>query len=143
MTRSTSIAASVKSYRSIQSTEDDWNIETLREMTDVVREALQLRSALGAHVETLSEILKALLFDEHTKRFAVSLDLIALTYLDKTLDAIVSETTKNMAEPSIQEIFSRATSLRHKWQQRFKEKYFDCPASLDTSNFDFGQVLLD
>jgi hypothetical protein len=63
MTRSTSIAASVESYRSVQSTEDDWNIETLREMTDVVREALQLGSLPSAPLEILSEILKALLFD--------------------------------------------------------------------------------
>jgi hypothetical protein len=124
MTRSTSIAASVESYRSVRSTDEDWNLETLRELTDVLREALQLGSPPSANLEILSEILKAFLFDEQSKSTAVGLDLIAMTYFDKTLDAILSQTTKNMAisEASSQEIFSRATSLQHKWQQRFKEE---------------------
>jgi hypothetical protein len=124
ITRSASVAASMQSFKSVESTNDDWNIDTLREMTDVVREAVPLGSIASAHLEILSEILKALLMDEQACSSAVSLEVVALTYLDKTLDAILAQTTKNiaLAEPSIQEVFSRATSLQHRWQQRFKER---------------------
>lgn len=96
-------------------------------MTDVVREALQLGSIPEAHLEILSEILKAFLIDEQACSTAVSLEMVALTYFDKTLDAILAQITKTIAvaEPSIQEIFSRTTSLQHKWQQRFKERSGD------------------
>jgi hypothetical protein len=114
----------MQSYRSYDCAEDDWNIETLREMTDLVREALPLGSIPSASVETLSEILKALLIDEQGLSNTVGLDTVALTYFDKTLDAILSQTTRNtaLAEPGIQELFLRATSLQHRWQQRFKER---------------------
>ncbi|KAE9374716.1 hypothetical protein N431DRAFT_405640 [Stipitochalara longipes BDJ] len=126
MTRSASVAASIQSFRSAEYMNDEWDTETLREMTDVVREALQLGSIPSANLEILSEILKALLIDEQNQSTAVGIDVIALTYFDKTLDAILSHTNQNIAiaEASIQEIFSRATSLQHKWQQRFKERYF-------------------
>jgi hypothetical protein len=114
----------MRSYRSVEYTDDDWNFETLREMTDLVREALPLGSIPSASLEILSEILKALLIDEQGQINAVDLDMVALTYFDKTLDTILSQTTKNIAaaEPSVQELFSRATSLQHRWQQRFKER---------------------
>lgn len=127
-------------------TNDDWNADTLREMTDVVREALQLGPIPGAHLEVLSEILKALLIDELNQSTAVSLELIALTYFDKTLDAILSQTTKNIviADPTVQEIFSCATSLQHRWQQRFKEKWvLIVPQGMEHLNTDLEQVLLD
>jgi hypothetical protein len=114
----------MQSYRSNDCAEDDWNIETLREMTDLVREALPLGPIPSASVETLSEILKALLIDEQRLSNTVGLDTVALTYFDKTLDAILSQTTRNtaLADPGTQELFLRATSLQHRWQQRFKER---------------------
>jgi hypothetical protein len=123
VTRSASIAASVQSFKSTDFANDEWNTETLREMTDVVREALQSGSIPSVHLEILSEILKALLIDEQSQSTAVGIDLIALTYFDKTLDAILSHTSRNIAiaEPRSQEVFLRATSLQHKWQQRLKE----------------------
>ncbi|PMD43587.1 hypothetical protein L207DRAFT_564238 [Hyaloscypha variabilis F] len=126
VTRSASIAASVQSFKSTDFANDEWNTETLREMTDVVREALQSGSIPSVHLEILSEILKALLIDEQSQSTAVGIDLIALTYFDKTLDAILSHTSRNIAiaEPRSQEVFLRATSLQHKWQQRLKERYF-------------------
>lgn len=93
-------------------------------MTDLVREALPLGSIPSASVETLSEILKALLIDEQGLSNTVGLDTVALTYFDKALDAILSQTTRTtaFADPVIQELFLRATSLQHRWQQRFKER---------------------
>jgi len=125
VTRSASIAASVQSFKSTDFANDEWNTETLREMTDVVREALQSGSIPIVHLEILSEILKALLIDEQSQSTAVGIDLIALTYFDKTVDAILSHTSRNIAiaEPRSQEVFLRATSLQHKWQQRLKERY--------------------
>ncbi len=125
MTRSASVAASIQSFKPTDFANDEWNIETLREMTDVVREALQSGYIPSAHLEILSEILKALLIDEQNQSTAVGIDLIALTYFDKTLDAILSHTNRNIAipEPRIQEVCSWATSLQHKWQQRLKERY--------------------
>jgi len=125
MTRTVSFAASIQSFKSAELTNDEWNTETLREMTDVIREAVELGSIPSTHLDILSEILRALLIDELSQVTAVSIDLIALTYFDKTLDAILSHAARNIAiaDPSIQGILSRATSLQHKWQQRFKERY--------------------
>jgi hypothetical protein len=123
ITRSASVEGSIRSFRSVDDLGDDWNIDTLREMADVVREALRMGSIPIGEVEILSEILTVLLIDEQAMYNAVDLNLIALTYFDKLLEAIISKTTKD-TDPRLQAIHTRATSLQHRWQQRFKEKYF-------------------
>jgi hypothetical protein len=125
MTRSVSVTgSSIQSFRSVDDL-DEWNIETLRDMTDVVREALRMGSIPNAETEILSEILTAFLVDEQTMQSAVDINLIALTYFDKLLDAIINHISQDIAEeePRLLEIQSRARSLQHRWQQRFKEKY--------------------
>lgn len=126
ITRSASVEGSVRSFRSIDVLGDEWNIDTLREMTDVVREALRTGFIPTGEMEILCEILTVLLIDEQAMHNAVSLNCIALTYFDKALEAIMSKSTKDIAadEPRYQEIHAKATSLQHRWQQRFKERYF-------------------
>ncbi len=93
-------------------------------MTDIVREALPLGSIPSGSVETLSEILKALLIDEQGLSNTVGLNTVALTYFDKTLDVILSQIPRSTAfsDLGMQELFLRATSLQYRWQQRFKER---------------------
>jgi hypothetical protein len=126
ITRSASVEGSVRSFRSVDDLGDDWNVETLREMTDVVREALRTGFIPKGEMEILSEILTVLLIDEQAMHNAVDLNCIALTYFDKVLEAIMSKSAKDIAaeEPHYQEIHAKATSLQHRWQQRFKERYF-------------------
>jgi hypothetical protein len=102
---------------------DEWNIETLREMTDVVREALRTGSIPSAEMEILTEILAVLFNDELSMNNMVDIHLIALTYFDKLLDAIMTHIPQDVTmEEGLPDIQSRATSLQLKWKQRLKEK---------------------
>jgi hypothetical protein len=100
-------------------------------MTDVVREALRAGSIPSAEMEILTEILTVLFNDELSMNNMVDIHLIALTYFDKLLDAIIAHIPQESTmEEVLLDVQSRATSLQHKWQQRFKEKWaFECLSS--------------
>jgi chemotaxis regulatin CheY-phosphate phosphatase CheZ len=95
-------------------------------MTDAVRQALRKGSIPNGELEILAEILTVLLIDEQAVQNAVDLNCIALTYFDRLLEAIISRTSKEIAanEPQFEEIHAKAATLQHRWQQRFKERYF-------------------
>ena len=93
-------------------------------MTDAVREALKGGSIPENAMDTLFELLRAVLVDEEGTK-PVDLKLVALSYFDKLLDAIVmSPKSRNIEKTDrlFKDIYGKATALQHKWQQRFKEK---------------------
>ena len=130
ITRSVSIQGSVRSSKSYEELDEEWNAETLFEMTNVVREALKYLRIPNAESEALANILKYMLIDEQTPT-EVSLKLISYCRLDKLLedlhsfrDRMIKENRDSEIGQRFDEVLGRASSLEYKWQQRFKTAYF-------------------
>jgi len=124
-TRSASVEGSIHSFRPLEDLGEEWNVETLRDMTDVVRDALNRGSFPTQEMEVLSEILRVFLIDEQSTQRAPDLSIIIESRVDKCIEAINKTNSSIMADaPRFHEILMRASSLQHKWQARFKDKYF-------------------
>lgn len=113
------------SFRSGDDTGEEWNMDTFLEMTNTVREALKTGFIPSAEAEIISELLSVLLADEKAQQNLVDLDLVMQTHLDKFLEDVVKVKDEFAQESRFREIITRANSLQRKWQQRFKEEYFE------------------
>jgi hypothetical protein len=118
---------STKSYEELG---EEWNAETLLEMTNMVREALKFGRMPNLEKEALADILRFMLIDEQTPR-EVPLKLIFYSRLDKLLedlhsfkDRMIKENRDSEIDLRFNEVLSRASSLEYKWQQRFRTAYF-------------------
>lgn len=95
----------------------------LLELSDTARATLKISSIPGKDLETLDTILEVMLADELSSQ-ATELSVIARSRFDKLIEELVTDKKHLTGSPRLADIISKASSLQHKWQQRFKAAYF-------------------
>jgi deoxyadenosine/deoxycytidine kinase len=106
---------------------DGWDAATLLEFSDALRQVLR-ESAIPEHkLSDLDALLGLMLADERSSDRAIDLSIIVHARWDKLLEDLLNY-KKKFEDPNsddqIQELVAKASSLEHRWQQRFKIEYF-------------------
>jgi hypothetical protein len=105
---------------------DGWDATTLLEFSDALRQVLR-ESAIPEHkLSDLDALLGLMLADERSSDRAVDLGVIVHARWDKLLEDLLNyQMLENSnSDDQIQELVAKASSLEHRWQQRFKTEYF-------------------
>lgn len=93
-------------------------------MTDEARESLQKGTLSPMMMETVSDILEALIFEESTPR-AAEFDIILKSHLDKLLEDLITAppSHSNPGRNVFTDLVSKAKCLHNRWLKRFQSRY--------------------
>ncbi|KAH7321648.1 hypothetical protein BKA65DRAFT_540825 [Rhexocercosporidium sp. MPI-PUGE-AT-0058] len=120
---------SIKSIRSFGSSlgdDGDWDFDSLLDMTNEVRVALNTKGIVPtSNIEELSLLLDALLRDELSPRPSTEIDLVIQTRFDQLLKEILGSSKTMCIDRDQEAIFIKSRSLKRKWERRFKGVYFN------------------
>ena len=124
ITRSVSQDGSVIAIDDGQSS-DGWDPTTLLEFSDALRQVLHEFTIPGNKLKDLDALLGLMLSDERHIDRAVDLNVIVHAHWDKLLHDLLSYQGRlEQSDDQLKELLSKASSLEHRWQQRFKTGYF-------------------
>lgn len=123
---STASLRSISGQGSTGSTDTDlgWDPIILLELSNAVRATLKTAEIPGRDLDALEKLLEVMLADEQSPQ-PTDLGVISISRFDKLLEALIGCDTKYLTEEAkLAAIISKASSLQHKWQQRFRASYF-------------------